>query len=399
MDVRNIQWTENRFQNDKLQADLADHFSEIEIEKTMHFHSGVPQYEMTPLHHLSSLAEHVGVGSIYVKDESYRFGLNAFKGLGALYAMANYFADALSLDLYTIDFKTLIEKVKSLPPKMFATTTDGNHGKAVAWAAKVLGQKAKVFMPKGSSQARVEAIESFGAEVQVTGLNYDDTVQKVRELAVESDWILMQDTAWEGYETIPLHVMQGYLTIVGEIRKQLEWEKFKEITHVFLQAGVGSFTAAVAAGIYNLISENHPKIIVVEPENAACFYESALDPSGGPKQVYGDLATMMAGLSCGAPNPIAWDILKNISHSFLTLDDSLSARGMRVLGNPLLGDPRIVSGESGAAVSVGLIYELVQDENREDIREKLGLDENSNILVINTEGDTDPKNYRHIVWG
>lgn len=393
-----ILWAENQFIKQKVDEKVFNHFSKNEINQTLHFHSGIPQYEMTPLQQLSGLSQYLGVNSVYVKDESHRFGLNAFKGLGGSYAMANYFAEKLSLDLSTIDFETLIEKVKDLPKVTFATTTDGNHGKAVAWAAKVLGQNAKVFMPKGSSEARIEAIESFAAEVQVTDLNYDETVQKVSRLAEENGWILMQDTAWEGYEKIPRHVMQGYLTIIGEVHKQLTDEDFSGITHIFLQSGVGSFAGAIAAGFHQLLPENDAKIIIVEPENAACFYESALDSSGEPKQVHGDLATMMAGLSCGAPNPVGWEVLKSLSHTFLSVDDSYSAKGMRILGNPLMGDPRIISGESGAAVSIGILYDLLKNGKPSELKEQLGIDRNSRILIINTEGDTDPINYRNVVW-
>jgi len=206
----------------------------------------------------------------------------------------------------------------------------------------------------------------------------------------------MQDTAWEDYETIPLFIMQGYTTIVSEMAETLKELSLNNITHIILQAGVGSFAASIAAAFYHLRPDTYPKLIVVEPENADCLYQSVLHTAGEPQRVHGDLATMMAGLACGEPNPIGWDILRSASDFFFSCTDTISANGMRLLANPTGGDEKIVSGESGA-VPLGLLYELFSNEALHDIKEELELDDTSNILVINTEGDTDPDNYRRIV--
>jgi diaminopropionate ammonia-lyase len=389
-------WIKNQFKTDDVPKKVLESFSKNEINQAYQFHSSMPGYNATPLHSLETLSKSLGVKKVYVKDESKRFGLNAFKGLGASYAMASYFAEKLSIDLATTDFRSLMEQVKELPKYTVATVTAGNHGKGVAWAADLFNQRAKVFLPKGSSQSRLEAIQDLGADASISSLNYDDTVQKTAKLAEENDWVLMQDTAWEGYERIPFSIMQGYTTIVAEILDQLNEQILDQVTHVFLQAGVGSFAGAVAAAIYNAASGTKPKVILVEPTEAACIYQSAEDPSGEAQRVYGNLSTMMAGLACGEPSPIGWNVLKSTSDYIFTCDDAVSAKGMRLYGNPLGDDHRIIAGESGA-VTVGLLHEIMTNEQLIEAREEIGLDESSTVLLINTEGDTDPVNYKKIV--
>lgn len=187
--------------------------------------------------------------------------------------------------------------------------------------------------------------------------------------------------------------MQGYTTIVAEIVEQLS---FREISHVFLQAGVGSFAGAIAAAISHSASDSAPKIIIVEPSEADCFYQSAQSTTGEAQRVYGNLSTMMAGLACGEPNPIGWEILKRTSDYFFSCDDSISAKGMRVLSSPVHHDVKIISGESGA-VPLGLLHELMTIDQLNEIKYRLGLDDSSSILIINTEGDTDPVNYKTII--
>lgn len=391
-----IDWVSNKFRSDTLPQE-SFYFSAKETEKALHFHSSIPGYKATPLHSLHSLAQYLGVNSVYVKDESERFGLNAFKSLGASYAIASFYSEKLNIDLNSIHFNELVKLVKNAPSTTFATATDGNHGKGVAWAASLFGQKAKVYMPKGSSPARLEAIKNLGADACITDLNYDDTVQMAADLSEKHHWVLVQDTAWEGYQQIPLSIMQGYTTIIAEIYKQNE-DFFNRISHVILQAGVGSFAASMAASLFNFKKGNKPKISIVEPESANCLYRSSQSTSGSPVRVYGDLATMMAGLACGEPNPFSWNILRTCSDDFFSCSDKISALGMRILGNPIDPDPKIISGESGS-VPIGLLHELTKNNAMERIRKKLELDQASNVLVINTEGNTDPENYRNIVWG
>lgn len=382
---------------DKGSTDFFKNFTQESLSEVLKFHESMPGYQQTPLHSLNGLSTHLGVNSILVKDESKRFGLNAFKGLGASYAMIAYFSKKYELDLKTTDFHALKKFVESLPQLTFATATEGNHGKGVAWAAKLLKQQAKIFMPEGASESRLNAIKNLDAEGYIIDLNYDDTVKRVAELSKENNWILLQDTAWDDYEELPLYIMQGYTSIIFEVLNQLENVSLDEITHVFLQAGVGSFAASIAAVINNLTSETSPKIIIVEPSEADCLYRSALDESGDPKRVYGDLNTIMAGLSCGEPNPVAWNILKEVSNYFLSCTDSISAKGMRVLGNPIPKDPKIIGGASGS-LSMGVLYELMKNERLESVKRELELNDSSKVLIINTEGDTDPENYREMVW-
>src|SRR5699024_7841796 len=211
-------------------------------------------------------------------------------------------------------------------------------------------------------------------------------------------WILLQDTAWEGCEEIPTDIMMGYTTIVSEITEQLESESLDQLTHVILQAGVGSFAGAVAAAIYNVTEGNSPKIIVVEPSEADCMFHSASSELGEPFRIYGEMNTMMAGLSCGEPIPIGWNILKSTADYFVSCEDEISAKGMRKLGKPTENDVKIVAGASGA-LPAGFLYEVMTNDSHSDLKENLELSSSSKVLIINTEGDTDPDNYRKIMNG
>ncbi|MBA3236783.1 MAG: diaminopropionate ammonia-lyase [Parachlamydiaceae bacterium] len=360
------------------------------MNKAYKFHQTIPGYAPTPLYSLSSLAKHLGINEILVKDESPRFGLNSFKGLGGSYALANYLSKSCGKELSS--FKSLKNHTKNQPMQTFASATEGNHGRGLAWAAQQFGQKAFIFMPKGASISRVNKIRAFGANIEVTDLNYDDTVRYVNQLAEKNGWVLVQDTSWKGYQEIPAQIMQGYLTIVAE---WLEQQK-EQPTHVILQVGVGSFAAAIAVGLQQ-VCDKPIVFIIVEPTRADCFYQSACSLDGNPKNASGDLSTIMNGLSCGDPNPVAWGILKNLSECFITCPDSVAARGMRILGNPLKKDPRIVAGESGA-IPLGLLYELCKNPQLAPLKNSLQLDSDSRVLFISTEGDTDPDNYRAVCW-
>ncbi|WP_411843408.1 diaminopropionate ammonia-lyase [Salinicoccus sp. HZC-1] len=394
--MQSIQWVENRFKTEKDITEYMKVYSAEEMEKANHFHASMPQYKETPLRVLSGLSEALGLDTVYVKDESKRFDLNAFKGLGASYAMANYFAKELNVDLNTLTFNELLDKIADLPKVTFATATDGNHGKGVAWAASIFNQDSRIYMPKGTAQSRLDAVSDFDAGGQVTEMNYDDTVEYTADLSEKNGWILLQDTAWEGYEEIPMNIMQGYTTIIAEIMKQLEDGELDEISHIFLQAGVGSFAGAIAAAVHNATEGIMPEIIVVEPAEADCLCQSAQGESGAPVRVNGELDSMMAGLCCGEPSPQAWNILKSITDYFVSCDDSISARGMRVFDQPAGKDERVVSGESGA-VTLGLLDEIMTNEAYGEFKNLLGLNEASKVLIINTEGDTDPVNYKKIV--
>ena len=371
-----------------------------EVRRALRFHRSFPQYEVTPLHNLKNMARYLGIGGLYVKDESYRFGLNAFKVLGGSYAMARYIAKKTGRSVDDLPYQVLSspELREDIGATTFYTATDGNHGRGVAWAAQKLGQKAVVHMPKGTTQTRLENIKKLGADVDILDLNYDDCVrQAAKEAAATPHGVMVQDTAWDGYEEIPSWIMQGYGTMAMEAGEQLKAQGVERPTHIFVQAGVGSLAGAVVGYFANLYKDNPPKFIVVEASAAACLYKGAAAGDGKPRIVGGDLDTIMAGLACGEPNTISWDILKNHVTTFVAADDPITVRGMRMLAAPLKGDAPIVSGESGA-VPFGTLATIMLSDECKDIRAELGLDDRSQVLVFSTEGDTDPERYKNIVW-
>lgn len=369
------------------------------VKGVRNFHKSFPQYKVTPLQNLHKLAEKLGIADLWVKDESYRFGLKAFKVLGGSYALGKIISERVGIDIEELPFEKLTSKeVKEKAGDItFVTATDGNHGRGIAWAAKQLGQKAVVFMPKGSSEIRLNNIKKEGAEASITDLNYDDAVRFANEYANKHNGVMVQDTAWEGYQDIPKWIMQGYATLIDEAIEQLRAQGVDKPTHVFLQAGVGSFAGAVQGYLASVYGEDRPITVIVEPDEAACIYKSAKIDDGESHSVTGDMPTIMAGLACGEPNIFGWDILRDYSDMYICGPDYTSARGMRILGNPIDGDPKVISGESGA-VGLGIVSLILEDEKLKDIAEKLKLDENSKVLVISTEGDTDPVHYRKIVW-
>lgn len=367
-----------------------------EVEKARAFHKSFPQYAATPLADLKNMAGALGLGSFFVKDESYRFGLNAFKVLGGSFAMAKYIARQLGRDVseITYDYLTSAKLKEEFGQATFFTATDGNHGRGVAWAANRLGQKAVVLMPKGSTKSRFDNIAKEGAKVTIEEVNYDECVRRANALANETEHgVMVQDTAWDGYEEIPAWIMQGYGTMAMEADEQL----CERPTHIFVQAGVGSLAGAVQGYFANKYPENCPTTVVVEAEIAACLYKSAAAEDGKIRFAEGDLQTIMAGLACGEPNTISWDILKNHSSFFVSCPDWVAAKGMRMLGAPVKGDPQVTSGESGA-VAMGLVATLMESDDYKELRDALRLDENSRVLMFSTEGDTDPENYKRIVW-
>ena len=393
-----LKWTVNHVpgSDDK----FLDLMSEENVTKANEFHKSFPQYSVTPLQKLSALASYLGVKGIYCKDESYRFGLNAFKVLGGSYAMGRYIAKELGRDISQLPYNVLSsDKLREeFGQATFFTATDGNHGRGVAWAAKRLGQKAVVRMPKGTTKTRFDNIAKEGAEVTIEEVNYDDCVRMAAaESAKTEHGIIVQDTAWAGYEEIPSWIMQGYGTLVLEADKQLKENGVDRPTHVFVQAGVGSLAGAVVGYFAHKYKENPPVMVVCEASAADCLYRSAVQADGNLVNVTGDLQTIMAGLACGEGNTIGWDILKNHVTVFASCPDWMSAKATRIYANPLENDPHIISGESGS-VPLGLAYTALHDEDAKDLKEALKLDENSNILVISTEGDTDPVRYREIVW-
>jgi diaminopropionate ammonia-lyase len=341
------------------------------------FHKTIGNKE-TPLVKLPGLAKRLGVGSLLLKDESHRFGLNAFKALGASYAMYRQ-----------------IEKNPQI--KTFCTATDGNHGRAVAWMARKLERKALIYLPQGTVSDRVTAIEQQGADVVVIDQDYDIAVKMASTHVDEANkklgnhfWSLIQDTAWDGYEEIPSDIMKGYWTQIHEITRQMGKEK---IDVLFLQTGVGSWAASIIGYIMKEW-QNPPACISVEPHSANCVFESI--KIGNQVSIEKNGTTTMAGLNCGSVSTLAWNILKNGLIGSISISDKLSEEAMMTLASPTPGDSIIISGESGAS-GLGALIGLCKTDELNHFKEKIGLSKTSTVLVINTEGDTDQSNYKRVV--
>lgn len=392
-----IKWTLNHIA--KSDDKQVENMSVEEMQKASSFHRSFPQYAVTPLTPLSNLAKHLGLKRLYVKDESYRFGLNAFKVLGGSYAIARYIAQQLGRDVSEMSYDVLTsDKLREeFGQATFFTATDGNHGRGVAWAANKLGQKCVVRMPKGTTKTRLDNIARENATVTIEDLNYDECVRlAAKEAEATEHGIMVQDTAWEGYEEIPTWIMQGYGTLATEADKQLE-EDGSRPTHIFIQAGVGSLAGAVIGYFANRFKENPPKMVVVEANAADCLYRSAMQEDGSRVDVTGDMLTIMAGLACGEANTVSWDILRNHADAFVSCPDWVSANGTRIYGSPLRGDKQVISGESGS-VTLGLVHAIMTRPEYKDLKEALELDENSEVLLVSSEGDTDPDRYHEITW-
>jgi diaminopropionate ammonia-lyase len=377
---------------------IPKNFTKEVAERVHKFHKQLPGYTPTELVSLKELAQYWGVGDIYMKDESTRFGLRAFKVLGGSYAVAQLICRELGIHLEETDYSYLVsDEVRARIDGMTLTTaTDGNHGRGIAWAAQQLGIKAVIYMPKGAAQSRIDNIRSHGATVEVTDLNYDDAVRLANNMADKHGWHMIQDTAWEGYEEIPLWIMQGYMSMCKEALEQMI-EIGVESTHVFVQAGVGALASAVVACISNKYRENPPRFIIMEPNNAACVFASAAAGDGKPHAVSGDHETIMAGLACGEVNTIGWPILRDRPSCYIRCDNYVAANGLRILANPVCGDKAIIAGESGS-VGIGLLELLTTNDAFAEIKKKLDIGPDSKLLFFNTEGATDPVNYQEILW-
>ncbi len=389
-----IKWCENKMP--KTEDKNLVIMSIEEVKKAKAFHESFPQYSNTPLVELKEMSKYLGLGAIKVKDESYRFGLNAFKVLGGSYSMARYIAQRMGKDVSEFPYDVLVSK--ELKDKFgqatFFSATDGNHGRGVAWAANKLGQKCVIFMPKGTTEIRLKNIQVEGATATIEECNYDECVRMAADAASKvKNGVVVQDTAWEGYEEIPAWIMQGYGTMALESDEQFG----EKPTHIFVQAGVGSLAGAIVGYFSNKYKDNPPIMVVVEASSAACLYKGAVAGDGDIRIVEGDLNTIMAGLACGEPNITSWDILKNHVNCFIAAEDIVAARGMRMLSAPLKGDTQVMSGESGAA-PFGALATIMLKEEYCELRKKLKLNSDSKILLFNTEGDTDPHRWRNIVW-
>ena len=341
------------------------------------FHRSLPGYAVTPLHRCEGLARALGLAGIVVKDESQRFGLEAFKALGASWALERL-----------RDGRT--------GPMTVTAATAGNHGRAVAWAARRAGLDAVIFIPAHTEGARVEKIRREGARVELVRGTYDEAVALAAETAERNGWQVVSDTGYPGYLQIPGWIAEGYSTLFEEAGAQLAAAGAGPPDVVMVQAGVGSLLHAAVDHFRG--GSTQPKLVAVEPAQANPLFASISSPEGQPVTASGSQKSIMAGLNCGEVSRAAWPTVRRGVELFITILDRHAEDAMRRLAYPAGTDPAIVAGESGAAGLAGLLA-LVEEERLAPAREFLGLGRSTTVLVINTEGATDPVGYARIVRG
>lgn len=352
-----------------------------------------PGYRPSPLVALPALSSAAGLDAIWYKDESERFGLKSFKALGGAYAVLRLLiaevetrtgrTGVTSKDLMAGTFRAITDDIT------VTCATDGNHGRSVAWGAQTFGCRCVIYIHATVSKARKKAIKRFGATVVRTPGNYDDAIREAAEEAARHGRFVVSDTSYEGYMDVPRDVMQGYAVMVDEAMRQLP--DGGRPTHVFVQGGVGGLAAAVCGHLWECWGTDRPRFVVVEPEKAACLYESAR--AGHSVAVHGELDTIMAGLACGEVSLLAWEILDEGADDFLTVPDDAALECMRLMARGAGSDPRVVAGESAVAGLAGVLLAI----GRPDTAAALGLSSDSRVLLIGSEGDTDPELYRSVV--
>lgn len=348
------------------------------------FHQSMPGYEPAPLISTHKLAQLVGVASLVVKDQSRCFGLPAFKIIGASWAVNRAIAERLGLPPAPT-FAALLERAESLRPFRLVTATDGNHGRAVAHMAALLGLEATIYVPAGTVRARMDAIKGEGARLEVVHGSYDDAVTRAAQDAGEH-CLIVSDTSWPGYEHTPRAVIDGYATILHEIDEQLDQLGVPQPDVVLVQCGVGALAAAVGAHYRGGV---RPTLVAVEPDDAACMLESLA--AGRIVTVRGPHRSIMAGLNCGTLSLVAWPLLASTFDLCITVDDERAREAMLLLANA-----GIESGESGAAGLAGLLALCSAPELAEP-RKRFGIGATASVLVFSTEGATDPEAYARVV--
>lgn len=351
-----------------------------------------PGYATTPLVPLQALATAARVSGIYYKDEGGRFGLGSFKALGGAYAVMRLLQSVI------LDRTGEAASAADIAEGRFAAVcgaltvtcaTDGNHGRSVAWGARIFGCRCVIYVHATVSQARCDAIAHYGAEVRRMPGNYDDAVRQAAADADLEGWHVVSDTSYPGYVDVPRNVMQGYGVMVDEALSQFPVDVVP--THVFVQGGVGGLAAAVCATLWERLGDRKPVMVVVEPDKAACLFRSAV--AGEPVVVHGDLDTIMAGLACGEVSLLAWEILREGADGYVMIEDQAAAETMRLLARPAAPDIPIVAGESAVAGLAGFL----QVAGHDDLRARLSIDEASVVLFFGSEGATDPELYEKIV--
>ena len=341
--------------------------SKKDIDEAYSSISNWKNYSPTPLIELNKLSKELNLNKIFYKDESKRFNLKSFKALGGAYA---------------------VEKItKGNKDIVVATATAGNHGRSVAWGAKRLGLKCKIFISEYVSDARGQAMAKLGADIIKVKGNYENSLIECIKQSTENNWQIVQDVAWENYKIVPKYTMAGYTVMMKEIVNQIGQNK---ISHIILQAGVGGMAGAMIAGIARYL-ENVPITLIVEPDSAACVMESI--KSGKIEKIDIKRESLMGGMSCGEVSLVPWEILKNSVKFCISLPDDDIAKTMKFLGNCSFSEEKIIAGENSAPGVISLIVSCENDK----IREKLNLNSNSNILIIGCEGDTDKEMYQKLI--
>jgi diaminopropionate ammonia-lyase len=351
-----------------------------------------PGYRPTNLVALPGLAASLGLGGIWYKDEGSRFGLGSFKALGGAYAVYHVLANAVkratgrepsSAELMAGAHKDIVAAIT------VATATDGNHGRSVAWGAQLFGCRCVVYIHADVSEGRRDAIAHYGAEVRRIDGNYDDSVHRAAADAKAEGWIVVSDTSYDGYMDLPKTVMEGYGLIALETLDELPDDE--KPTHLFIQGGVGGLAAAMTAMFWQKWRADRPQIVVIEPDAADCLFQSAVN--GRPTKVEGDLDTLMAGLAAGEVSLLAWEILNLGANAFVTIPDEAAISAMRALAEGVGGDPPIVGGEAGVGGLAGLLAAASEPRTAQ----ALSLGALSRVLVVGSEGDTDPELYERLV--
>jgi diaminopropionate ammonia-lyase len=365
------QWKFSEFLDNKNYSfdkkQILSSLSKKEIDNAYSSISKWEGYNPTPLISLNKLSKELNLNNIYYKDENKRFDLKSFKALGGAYA---------------------VEKVtQGNKDIVVATATAGNHGRSVAWGARRLGLKCKIFISEFVSDARGQAMADLGADVIKVKGNYEKSLMECIKQSTENNWQIVQDVAWKDYMQVPTYTMAGYTVMMKEIVDQINNEK---ISHIILQAGVGGMAGAMVAGIARYL-DNVPVTIVVEPDSAACVLESI--KTGKIEKIDIKRESLMGGMSCGEVSLVPWEILKNSVKYCISLPDDDIAKTMRLLGNSTFSEEKIVAGENSAPGVISLIA-CCEDEK---IKEKIGLSENSNVMLIGCEGDTDQKMYQKLI--
>lgn len=347
----------------------------------------------TPLYDLPDLASQLGVGRILLKDEAARSKLGSFKALGAPIALVRLIMrmwPEQKMDAHAMFAGKYKDTLKDFT---VISATDGNHGKGLAAAARSIGCRCVIVLHANVSIEREQAIAEFGAEIVRIKGNYDESVAEAARLADKNDWYVVSDTSYDGYEDIPRDVMQGYSTVAAEVVEQVggDAETGFPFTHVFLQGGVGGMAAGLISYFWEVYGAKRPTVVVVEPEQADCLYQSAIH--GKPANATGTVDSVMAGLACGETSPLAWRFLETTSDYFMVIRDDDAVEAMKLLATGSVADIPVVAGESGAAGFGGMV---VLGKNRE-LAAKVGLNEKSTVLFINTEGATAPAVYEELV--